>query len=109
MNTVKKLKKIYDELDSVFVKECHSTDYSINGCRVCPYYSHNECDFEKTEININHLIYVSEKLEVQRKKRVAKKYKKNHLCNRRGLQNAASSFSDSIFTYWKRKKYLRDI
>ena len=77
MNTVKKLKKIYDELDSVFVKECHSTDYSINGCRVCPYYSHNECDFEKTEININHLIYVSEKLEVQRKKRVAKKYKKS--------------------------------
>ena len=76
MNTVKKLKKIYDELDSVFVKECHSTDYSINGCRVCPYYSHNECDFEKTEININHLIYVSEKLEVQRKKRVAKKYRK---------------------------------
>ena len=76
MNTVKKLKKIYDELDSVFVKECHSTDYSINGCRVCPYYSHNECDFEKTEININHLIYVSEKLETQRKKRVAKKYKK---------------------------------
>lgn len=76
MNTVKKLKKIYDELDSVFVKECHSTDYSINGCRVCPYYSHNECDFEKTGININHLIYVSEKLEVQRKKRVAKKYKK---------------------------------